>query len=697
MKYFFGVISKNQVDIAIEYATKYNKEVIFIPSRRQIEFNGGYVNNWSTKTFSEYVKLKNISVKIQRGHGGPGQGLYNDDGYESLKDDCKYFDMIHIDPWKKYPELNEGIRWTIDMINFCYNKNPDIEYEIGTEEAIRSYSSEELEQIIIALKNNLSDKVFNKIKYCVIQCGNSLINCKNNNKYDEEKLISMLNVVKKYNLISKEHNGDYNDISIIKQKEQLGLEYINIAPEFGTIESSVILNKIKCNEKHYAEIYDMCIKSEKWKKWVSSDFDIENNKDQIILITCHYIYSNEDFLKIKNEYSDIDIDIKRQLSNKLLYLDEYYKERKMCCICGSKLLETLLDKDIETPITLSLFDTKHICPQIPYNIVECSECESTQIKYLGNISLVYEKNHIDSYGSTKSAKHNQFKNFILENTNISSICEIGAATGDLAHNIVEEVDINYTIIETDYHGSPNNKIKIVNSFFENADVNDIKADCLIMSDLFEHFYHPLLALEKIKKCNYEYVILNHPDFDYAIKNNHCIILNIEHTFQIEHQLLFGLFNNYGYVLNRRVDYRNFSLFLEFKKQSHLLPTPIKNHGTKNDTLAYVNNIRNISKNINSYIKENELREFYIWPCSVHTFTLFLFDLNYTKFTGILDNSPNKIGKYIDGYDLLCSSFDKLLKINDKNITIIISGANDYIKELSLNSECEIKFLEDFIQ
>jgi hypothetical protein len=85
------------------------------------------------------------------------------------------------------------------------------------------------------------------------------------------------------------------------------------------------------------------------------------------------------------------------------------------------------------------------------------------------------------------------------------------------------------------------------------------------------------------------------------------------------------------------------------------------------------------------------------PCSVHTFTLFLFDLNYTKFTGILDNSPNKIGKYIDGYDLLCSSFDELLKINDKNITIIISGANDYIKELSLNTECEIKFLEDFIQ
>jgi hypothetical protein len=696
MNYCFGVISKNQVDCIINYSNNYNKKVIFIPSRRQVEYNGGYVNNWTTKEFSEYVKNNGTNIKIQRDHGGPGQGLYDDDGYESLKEDCKYFDLIHIDPWKKYSDLNDGIKWTIDMINFCYNINPNIEYEIGTEEAIRSYSSEELEKIIIAIKSELSYEVFNKIKYCVVQCGNSLVNCKNNNNYDEEKLISMLNIVKKYNFISKEHNGDYNNIDIIKSKKILGLEYINIAPEFGTIESSVILNKIRCNEMHYQEIYNMCINSGKWKKWVSSDFDVENNKDQIILITCHYIYSNEEFLKIKNEYNDIDNEIKKSIFNKLLYLDEYYSERQKCCICGNNVLETLLSEDIETPITLSLFDTKHICPQIPYNIVVCTNCETTQIKYLGNISLVYEKNHIDAYGSTKSEKHCQFKNFILENKNIKSICEIGAATGALAHSIVEDSDVDYTIIETDYHGEPNNKIKIVNSFFENADVNDIKADCLVMSDLFEHFYEPRIALDKIKQCNYEYIIFNHPDFDYAIKNKHCIILNIEHTFQIEHQLLFSLLNNYGYVLNRKINYKNFSLFLEFKKQSNLTYLPIKNYDTKMDTISYVNNIQNISKNINSYIDKSETKKFYIWPCSVHTFTLFLFDLNYKKFSGILDNSPNKIGKYIDGYDLLCSSFDNLLQINDKDVTIIISGANEYIKELNLTTECEIKFLEDFM-
>ena len=697
MKYCFGVISKNQVDCIIDYATQYSKEVVFIPSRRQVEFNGGYVNNWTTKEFSQYVKSKNAEIKIERDHGGPGQGLYDDDGYESLKEDCKFFDLIHIDPWKKYSELKEGIKLTTDLINFCYNENPNIEYEIGTEEAIRPYNVDELEEIIMSLKINLSEDIFKKIKYCVVQCGNSLVDCKNNNLYDDKKLSDMIRDVKKYGMITKEHNGDYMDIEYVHKKEQLGLEYINIAPEFGYIESAVVLDHIKTknNEEHYMKVYDLCIESGKWKKWVSEDFDFVTEKDKIILITGHYIYSNQDFLNITNTYDNINDKIKRQIFNKLLYWDGYYTERNECCICNSSELESLLKNDTETPITFSLFDQKHICPQVPYNIVVCSKCESTQNKYLANISLVYENNHIDAYGSTKQDKHNKFKNFILENKYINSVCEVGAATGELAHQIVQETDINYTIVETAYHGPTHDKLKIVNSFFEDCSMEDIKADCLIMSDLFEHFYKPLNALDKIKNCDYEYIILNHPDFDYAVKNDFIIMLNTEHTFLVEHQQLFNLFNNYGYVLNRRVQYKNFSLFLEFKRQSNLLPLSIKNHSTKTDTISFVNNIKNLSKNINSYIEKNNTRNYYIWPCSMHTFSLFLFGLNYTNFTGILDNSPNKLGKYIDGYDLLCSSFNDMIKSNDTNITIIISGANEYIKELNLDTKCEIKFLEDF--
>ena len=57
-KLCFGPMSKNIVDVIIEYSNKTETPVTFIPSRRQIEWNGGYVNNWTTKDFSEYVKSK---------------------------------------------------------------------------------------------------------------------------------------------------------------------------------------------------------------------------------------------------------------------------------------------------------------------------------------------------------------------------------------------------------------------------------------------------------------------------------------------------------------------------------------------------------------------------------------------------------------------------------------------------------------
>ena len=54
-------MSLNVVDSSIELADKYKSPIMLIASRRQIdsdEFGGGYVNNWTTKNFSNYVKKK---------------------------------------------------------------------------------------------------------------------------------------------------------------------------------------------------------------------------------------------------------------------------------------------------------------------------------------------------------------------------------------------------------------------------------------------------------------------------------------------------------------------------------------------------------------------------------------------------------------------------------------------------------------
>mgnify|MGYP001212347232 CR=1 FL=1 len=56
-----GPMSKNCVDASIQLSGEYRIPLMLIASRRQIdskEFGGGYVNNWTTKNFSEYVKKK---------------------------------------------------------------------------------------------------------------------------------------------------------------------------------------------------------------------------------------------------------------------------------------------------------------------------------------------------------------------------------------------------------------------------------------------------------------------------------------------------------------------------------------------------------------------------------------------------------------------------------------------------------------
>ena len=81
-------MSKNVVDSIIEFQKLSSKKVGIIPSRRQIDYLGGYSNNWTTDQISKYSD----DLIIMRDHGGPSQGAEEDDGYLSLEHDCKYFD-----------------------------------------------------------------------------------------------------------------------------------------------------------------------------------------------------------------------------------------------------------------------------------------------------------------------------------------------------------------------------------------------------------------------------------------------------------------------------------------------------------------------------------------------------------------------------------------------------------------------------
>ena len=308
-KLFVGPMSKNVVDAVLEFKKSSGIDIGFIPSRRQVDFNGGYVNKWTTKTFSEYVDGRAI---IERDHGGPGQGSVPDNGNKSYNEDSKHFNIIHIDPWKKYPRYEDGLKETLEAIKKIHTINDKVEYEIGTEESIRPFSEEEFEKLLSDSKENLDEDIFAKIKYAVVQSGVGLDlgAQKNTGTFSENKLTNMVSTCKMFGILSKEHNGDYLTRDNLNKRFACGLDSINIAPEFGQIETMCYLENIDNKNKWY----DICYRSGKWKKWVTNNFNPKENKETLIRICGHYTLSDPEFLRIK---SDIDATIKEKIKQRL--------------------------------------------------------------------------------------------------------------------------------------------------------------------------------------------------------------------------------------------------------------------------------------------------------------------------------------------------------------------------------------------
>lgn len=319
-RFYIGPMSKNIVDAIIEFTNKTGIIIGLIPSRRQIEYNGGYVNNWKTDEFSSYVKSNAKNIILQRDHAGAGQGYQDDNGFDSLKIDAKYMDLIHIDPWKKYPEYKDGLRETADMIAYAAALNPNLRFEVGTEEAIRRFEVEELGEFLVDLHFYLGSDLYKKIIYLVIQSGTSLSETNQTGIYDKNRLKSMISLCRKHKLMSKEHNGDYMPINLIKEKFTLGLDAINIAPEFGVIETKTYLKYV--NETNHRQAwekwYNICLDSNRWQRWVHKNFKPEENKQKLIEICGHYTLSHPEFLEnIKSKTSEIDNEIKLNIIQRL--------------------------------------------------------------------------------------------------------------------------------------------------------------------------------------------------------------------------------------------------------------------------------------------------------------------------------------------------------------------------------------------
>ena len=323
---FIGPMSRNVVDAVIEYCNDSETLIGLIPSRRQIEYNKGYVNNWTTREFINYVRERSSNVILQRDHGGRSQSTTADHLSSYREDAVCGLDLIHIDPWKCYTDLDEIISETTKDILLCESANPNCRYEIGTEEAIHKYDCEEFNYFLSGVKKSLG-KRWSKVRYAVIQSGTAISSTSNVGVFDSQRCREMIGICHNYGLLSKEHNGDYLSITEIKKRFDLGLDAINIAPQFGVAETRQIMKSIQEDYYLLERIFQLCYDSKKWVKWFPSSFDVstEESKKKLIEASCHYVFSLPEFIQIFDKLKVNDTDLIRNHINYISFLHEGIK------------------------------------------------------------------------------------------------------------------------------------------------------------------------------------------------------------------------------------------------------------------------------------------------------------------------------------------------------------------------------------
>ena len=355
-----GPMSKTLIKASILLAKEKDFPLIFIASRNQVdskELGGGYVCNWDQKAFSNAIKeIANEAgfdglYYLCRDHGGPWQRDKERKDHLSEEEAMKLgkqsyiadlengFDLLHIDPTKdpyvvgKVIDVNVVLRRTVELIEYVEKeriarKLPEISYEVGTEETNGGLTSvESYEFFIQELLKELDKKGLPHPCFIVGQTGTLTRLTENVGHFNAKASKELSDVARKYEVGLKEHNGDYQDEGILLAHPALGITAMNVAPEYGTVETRAYLKLIELEEMLFAEgiiskksnlkncIRKEAVASRRWEKWMTDDtvsksteelLQDENIINTITDISGHYTFNNDSVKKeIENLFSNL--------------------------------------------------------------------------------------------------------------------------------------------------------------------------------------------------------------------------------------------------------------------------------------------------------------------------------------------------------------------------------------------------------
>ena len=321
----FGPMSLEIIEGIIKASSELKKSFMLISTKNQIDYNGGYVNKWTTGQYVEFVnrmmkKYKESRIYLCRDHCGPGfKNNSIDYVYKTIDDDIENkFDLIHIDFSKLSSDKKVILYETKKVMEWIFNKSREIKIEIGTEENVGEYKDniEEIKKELDFIKEFVVPEFF------VVQTGSLVREINQVGSFNKEFIAKVHDFLLSNNVKLKEHNADYLNYEMIKEREGI-VDAMNIAPQLGVVQTEIVVNEALIFGVDIVPFLNCSYESKSWEKWLYKN--TYKNKMLCSIIAGHYNFTSDEYKKVVYELEKY-IDIKSLIVDKIVSLIKFYSD-----------------------------------------------------------------------------------------------------------------------------------------------------------------------------------------------------------------------------------------------------------------------------------------------------------------------------------------------------------------------------------